>query len=62
VKKDKPSCTHCKKEGHDEAHCWSLHPELKPKKFGVKEERMLLLFKRTWDQIQVMKQSLQLQV
>ena len=20
VKKDKPSCTHCKKEGHDEAH------------------------------------------
>ena len=21
VKKDKPSCTHCKKEGHDEAHC-----------------------------------------
>ena len=21
VKKDKPSCTHCKKEGHNEAHC-----------------------------------------
>ena len=21
VQKDKPSCTHCKKEGHDEAHC-----------------------------------------
>jgi len=23
VKKDKPSCTHCKKEGHDEALSWS---------------------------------------
>lgn len=37
VKKDKPSCTHCKKEGHDEAHYWSLHLELKPKKFRSKE-------------------------
>ena len=24
---------------HDEAHCWSLHPELKPKKFGGKERK-----------------------
>jgi len=24
--------THCKKDGHDDAHCWSLHLELKPKK------------------------------
>ena len=39
VKKDKPSCTHCKKEGHDEAQCWSLHPELKPKKFESKERK-----------------------
>jgi hypothetical protein len=39
VKKDKPSCTHCKKEGHDEAHCWFLHPELKPKKFGGKKKK-----------------------
>eukprot|EP00253_Pinus_taeda_P026466 PITA_26466 len=39
IKKDKPSCTHCKKEGHDEAHCWSLHLELKPKKFGGKEQK-----------------------
>jgi len=39
VKKDKHSCTHCKKEGHDEAHCWFLHPELKPKKFGGKEKK-----------------------
>jgi hypothetical protein len=22
----KPSCTHCKKGGHDEEHCWKLHP------------------------------------
>ena len=39
VKKDKPSCTRCKEEGHGEAHCWSLHPELKPKMFGSKERK-----------------------
>ena len=33
VQKDKPSCTHCKKDGHDDEHCWSLHSKLKPKKF-----------------------------
>jgi hypothetical protein len=27
----KPSCTHCKKSGHDEDHYWKLHPENKPK-------------------------------
>jgi hypothetical protein len=21
-----PSCTHCKKNGHDDEHCWKLHP------------------------------------
>ena len=26
----------CSKEGHDEAHCWKLHPELRPKKFNNK--------------------------
>ena len=32
VKKDeKLSCTHCDRKGHDEEHCWKLHPELKPK-------------------------------
>lgn len=25
------SCKHCKKEGHDEDHCWQLQPEMKPK-------------------------------
>eukprot|EP00253_Pinus_taeda_P004927 PITA_04927 len=39
VNKDKPSCTHYKKEGHDEAHYWFLHLELKPKKFGGKEKK-----------------------
>jgi len=39
MKKYKPSCTHCKKESHDEAHCWSLHLELKPKNFGSKEQK-----------------------
>jgi hypothetical protein len=33
VKKDdqRPSCSHCEKKGHDEEHCWKLHPELNPK-------------------------------
>jgi hypothetical protein len=30
----KPYCTHCKKSGHDDEHCWKLHPEKRPKKFG----------------------------
>jgi hypothetical protein len=32
----KPSCTHCKKGGHNEEHCWKLHPEKKLKQFGGK--------------------------
>jgi len=39
VQKDKPSCTHCKKDGHDDEHCWSLHLELKPKKFDAKKKK-----------------------
>eukprot|EP00253_Pinus_taeda_P022396 PITA_22396 len=39
VQKDKPSCTHCKKEGHYEAHYWSLHLERKPKKFGGRKKK-----------------------
>lgn len=33
VKKEgeRPMCKNCSKEGHDEAHCWKLHPELRPK-------------------------------
>ncbi|XP_059067200.1 uncharacterized protein LOC131858147 [Cryptomeria japonica] len=30
----KPTCSHCKKEGHEDAKCWKLHPELRPKRYG----------------------------
>lgn len=30
------TCKHCSKEGDDEAHCWKLHPKMKPKKFNNK--------------------------
>jgi hypothetical protein len=38
VKKEgeKFTCKHCSKDGHDEDHCWKLHPERRPKKFGNK--------------------------
>jgi hypothetical protein len=26
-----PSCTHCKKNGHDDEHCWKLHPNKRQK-------------------------------
>jgi hypothetical protein len=32
--KEKPTCKHCKKVGHDEDHCWILHPDLKPKNYA----------------------------
>jgi hypothetical protein len=31
-----PSCTHCKKSGHDDEHCWKLHPKKIPKHFDGK--------------------------
>jgi hypothetical protein len=36
VKKEgeKFTCKHCSKDGHDENHCWKLHPKRRPKKFG----------------------------
>ena len=30
---ERPTCSHCQKLGHEEAKCWILHPELKPKWF-----------------------------
>jgi hypothetical protein len=38
VKKEgeKFTCKHYSKDGHDEDHCWKLHPERRPKKFGNK--------------------------
>jgi hypothetical protein len=32
----KSSFIHCKKDGHDDEHCWKLHPKLRPNKFGGK--------------------------
>lgn len=31
---DKPTCSHCKKEGHDDSKCQKLHLELRPKRYG----------------------------
>jgi hypothetical protein len=33
------SCKHCKKEGHDDDHCWKLHPEKRPKCFKERKGR-----------------------
>jgi hypothetical protein len=30
--------THCKKSGHDDEHCWKLHPEKRLKQFGGKDK------------------------
>ena len=38
-KEEKPSCKKCKKEGHDEEHCWKLHPEKRPKWFKERKGR-----------------------
>ena len=34
MKKDegeKPTCSHCQRKGHEEAKCWKLHMEFRPK-------------------------------
>ena len=41
VQKAKPSCTHCKKDGHDDENCWILHPELRPKKFDGEKKKTI---------------------
>ena len=33
---EKITCKHYSREGHDEAHCYKPHPEMKPKKFNNK--------------------------
>jgi hypothetical protein len=38
----KPSCTHCKRDGHDDEHCWKLHPEKRQKKLGGKEKTKII--------------------
>jgi hypothetical protein len=32
----KPYFTHYKKDGHNNEHCWKLHPDKRPKQFGGK--------------------------
>jgi hypothetical protein len=41
-KEEKPSCKHCKKEGHDEDCCWQLHPKKRPKWFKEKKGRQIV--------------------
>jgi hypothetical protein len=41
-KEEKPSCKHCKKEGHDEDRCWQLHPEKRPKWFKERKGRQIV--------------------
>jgi len=35
---EKTICKHCSKEGHNDAHCWKLHPKMKPKKNNNKRK------------------------
>jgi hypothetical protein len=42
--KDKPTCFHYKRKGHEEAQCWKLHPELQPKKFQDKGKQNWKVF------------------
>lgn len=46
TQKAKASCTHCKKEGHDDENCWILHPELRPKKFEGKKKKTTTTIQR----------------
>jgi hypothetical protein len=41
-KEDNLSCKHCKKEGHDDDHCWQLHPEKRPKLFKERKGRKIV--------------------
>ena len=38
IEKEKLTCKHCSKDGHDEDHCWKLHPEMRPNKVKNKEK------------------------
>ena len=46
AQKGKASCTHCKKEGHDDEHCWILHLELRPKKSEGEKKKTVAAFQR----------------
>jgi hypothetical protein len=38
-REEKLSCKHCKKEGHDDDHCWKLNLEKRPKWFKERKGR-----------------------
>jgi hypothetical protein len=38
-REDKISSKHCNKEGHDDDHCWKLHPEKRTKWFKERKLR-----------------------
>ena len=40
AQKERPTCSHCQRIGHDESRCWKPHPELKPKKFLKEKDEM----------------------
>ena len=46
AQKSKASCTHCKKDGQDDKHCWILHLELRPKKFEGKKKKTIVAIQK----------------
>jgi hypothetical protein len=42
-REEKLSCKHCKKEGHDEDHCWQLHAEKRLKWFKEMKGRQIVV-------------------
>eukprot|EP00253_Pinus_taeda_P019565 PITA_19565 len=46
AQKGKASCTHYKKEGHDDEHCWILHPELRPKNSEGKKKKVVVAIQK----------------
>jgi hypothetical protein len=42
-REEKLSCKHCKKEGHDDDHCWKLHPKKRPKWFKERKGRQIVV-------------------
>jgi hypothetical protein len=42
MKEGKLSCQHCKKEGHDDDHCWKLHLKKRPKWFKERKGRQTI--------------------
>eukprot|EP00253_Pinus_taeda_P025542 PITA_25542 len=40
---ERPYCNHCKKEGHNDNHCWKQHPENCPKKYGGKWKQKIVV-------------------